>query len=190
MHHTEWDAMDEIIYCPEVVKLGILVILQKSCSHNKSIHDLELFINSLVFERKKIIISELGLFISSSIFIPYDILPEAVLCVMQDLIASNTSRSVFKKNDIVHICFDPPLHLTQNALGVVNVICGLLLAIKEADKLKLHSKSIDHKMCIFDVILKSIFFKHRVDYAVVLRNCIRFGYCAAAIDASEPLDPS
>jgi len=188
MHHTEWDIIDEIVYCPEVVKLGILVILQKSCSHNKPIHDLELFINSLVYERKKIIISELGLFISSSIFIPYDILPETILGAMQDLIASNTSRSVFKKNDIVHICFDSPTHLTQTALGVINVICGLLLAINQADKLKIHSKSIDHKICIFDVILKSIFFKHRVDYALVLRSCVRFGYCAAAIEASEPLD--
>jgi len=92
------------------MKLGILVILRISCIHNKSIQDLELFINNFVYEKKRIIINEAGLFILSSIFIPYDILPEPVLHTTQDLIASNTSRLVFKKNDTVHIYFDSPLH--------------------------------------------------------------------------------
>jgi len=186
MQHAEWDKIDDIIYTPEVVKLGILHVLQNSCSHNKSVYNLEIFINSLVYEKKKIILNEEGLTISTSIFIPYGVLPEPVLIVTQDLISSNLPRSVFKKNDTVHICFDIPVHSSKNSLGVVNVVCGLLLAIKQANTLKPYKKTTDHKICIFDVILRSIFFKHRIDYAVVLRHCIRLGYNTPALD--NPMD--
>jgi len=177
---SEWSAMDDIIYTPDVLKIGMVYILQTSCSHNKSMHNLEIFINNLVYEKKKIILNENGLSVSSSIFIPYALLPETVLRVMHELIASSLERSVFKKNDMVHICFDIPAHPSKNALGVVNVVCGLLLAINEANALKTHQKThqktTDNKICIFDVILRSIFFKHRIDYATVLGHCIRLGY--------------
>jgi len=182
---SEWDIIDDIIYTPEVLKVGILCILQKSCSHNKSIHNLEIFINGLVYEKKKIILNEKGLTISSSIFIPYNVLPEPVLQATQQLIASSLPRSVFKKTDTVHICFDLPVHSSKNALGVVNVVCGLLLAIKEANVLKPHNTKPDHKICIFDVILRSIFFKHRIDYAVVLRHCIDLGYSTPALEDED-----
>jgi hypothetical protein len=66
---------------------------------------------------------------------------------------------------------------SNNALGVVNVVCGLLLAINEASESKKSKNTTDHKLCIFDVILKSVFFKHRVEYSAVLLHCIRYGYC-------------
>ena len=182
MLSSEWSVIDDTIYTPDVLKVGILCILQNSCSHNKSIHNLEIFINDLVYDKKKIILSEHGLSISSSIFIPYGILPETVLRVVHDLIGSNLSRSVFKKNNVVHICFDLPTHASKIALGVVNVVCGLLLAINEANELKTHKKTTDHKICIFDVILRSIFFKHRIDYTTVLAHCIRLGYTTTSAD--------
>ena len=182
---SEWDTIDDIIYTPDVLKVGILCILQKSCSHNKSIHNLEIFINSLVYEKKKIILNEKGLTISSSIFIPYGVLPETVLQATQKLIVSSLPRSVFKKHDAVHICFELPVHSSKNALGVVNVVCGLFLAIKEANVLKPHNTNPDHKICIFDVILRSIFFKHRIDYALVLRHCIDLGYSTPAFESEH-----
>jgi len=188
MLSSEWSLIDDTIYTPDVLKVGIVCILQTSCSHNKSIHNLEIFINNLVYEKKKIILNELGLSISSSIFIPYAILPETVLRVVHDLVASSLSRSVFKKNNMVHICFDIPVHASKNALGVVNVVCGLLLAINEANVLKSHKKKTDHKICIFDVILRSIFFKHRIDYATVLGHCIRLGYTTTSTDTTTPTD--
>ena len=65
------------------------------------------------------------------------------------------------------------------------MVCGLLLAIKEADVLKPRNTKTDHKICVFDVILRSIFFKHRIDYAVVLRHCIDLGYCTPAFEDKE-----
>jgi len=173
---SEWSAIDDTIYTPDVLKIGIVYILQTSCSHNKSMHNLEIFINNLVYEKKKVILNENGLSVSSSIFIPYALLPETVLRVIHELIASSLERSVFKKNNMVHICLDIPIYPSKNALGVVNVVCGLLLAINEANGLKTHQKTTDNKICIFDVILRSIFFKHRIDYATVLGHCIRLGY--------------
>ena len=175
-----WIELDEVIFSPEVIKLGMVVILERACSHNKSMHNLELFVNALVYERKKIILNETGLFISSSIFVPYDIMPENILKVIDDLIDSNLPRSIFKKDEAVHICFELPIayaNASNNALGVINVVCGFLLAINEASESKKIKKKTDHKLCIFDVILKSVFFKHRVEYSTVLRNCIRYGYC-------------
>ena len=176
--------MDAIIFSPEVTKLGIIVILERACSHNKSMHNLELFVNGLVYERKKFILNETGLFMSSSVFVPYSIMPDTVLRAVEQMIDSNTPRSVFKKNECVHICFELPSNATSshNALGVINVVCGLLLAINEAGALPTPRQKTNHKLCIFDVILKSVFFKHRIDYAVVLRKCIEYGYCAAVSD--------
>ena len=179
---SEWSAIDDTIYTPDVLKIGIVYILQGSCSHNKSMHNLEIFINNLVYEKKKIILNENGLSVSSSIFIPYALLPETVLRVIHELIASSLERSVFKKNNMVHICFDIPIYPSKNALGVVNVVCGLLLAINGANELKAHQKTTDNKICIFDVILRSIFFKHRIDYATVLGHCIRLGYTTTSAD--------
>jgi hypothetical protein len=175
-----WTEMNQIIFSPEVTKLGIVVILERACSHNKSMHNLELFVNSLVYERKKIILNETGMFMSSSVFVPYDIMPDTILKVLGDLIDSNLPRSVFKKEQTVHICFELPMQHasgSNNALGVVNVVCGLLLAINEASESKKSKNTTDHKLCIFDVILKSVFFKHRVEYSAVLLHCIRYGYC-------------
>jgi hypothetical protein len=190
MHVAEWDSIEEIIFSPEVTKLGIIVILQSACSHNKSMHNLELFVNGLVYERKKIILNETGMFLSSSKFVPYNIMPNAVLQAVGQLIDSNTSRSVFKKNECVHICFELPTHNSNgnNALGVINVVCGLLLAINEASVANVNQKKTNHKLCIFDVILKSVFFKHRIDYAVVLRKCIRYGYCIVASEKTQQTD--
>jgi hypothetical protein len=175
-----WTEMNKVIFTPEVTKLGIVVILERACSHNKSMHNLELFVNSLVYERKKIILNETGMFMSSSVFVPYDIMPDTILKVLGDLIDSNLPRSVFKKEQTVHICFELPMQHasgSNNALGVVNVVCGLLLAINEASESKKSKNTTDHKLCIFDVILKSVFFKHRVEYSAVLLHCIRYGYC-------------
>jgi len=78
----------------------------------------------------------------------------------------------------VNICFDSPVRSDNNALGVVNVVCGLLLAINEARSVQQqHTTTHDNMLCIFDVILKSVFFKHRIDYSLVLQNCVQFGYC-------------
>ena len=175
-----WTEINKLIFSPEVTKLGIVVILERACSHNKSMHNLELFVNSLVYERKKIILNETGMFMSSSVFVPYDIMPDTILKVLGDLIDSNLPRSVFKKDQTVHICFELPMEHangSNNSLGVVNVVCGLLLAINEARESKKNKNTTDHKLCIFDVILKSVFFKHRVEYSAVLLHCIRYGYC-------------
>ena len=177
-HTTEWDEMDQIIFSPHIVKLGMLAILQQSCSHNKSMHNLELFVNTLIYEKKKLILSETGLFLSTSMFVTFDMLPKPALRTVLALIDSNVTRSVFKKNGTVNICFDSPVRSDNNALGVVNVVCGLLLAINEARSVQQqHTTTHDNMLCIFDVILKSVFFKHRIDYSLVLQNCVQFGYC-------------
>jgi hypothetical protein len=201
MQKSDWETMDQILFSPEVIKLGIIVILDRACSHNKSMHNLELFVNGLVYERKKIILNETGMFISTSVFVPYSIMSDTVLHAVEHIIDSSTPRSVFKKNECVHICFEMPATAaySHNALGVLNVVCGLLLAINEAGALQTSRHKTNHKLCIFDVVLKSVFFKHRVDYAVVLRKCIQYGYCVAVTDntsqgvsprdASIPLGP-
>jgi len=184
MQNSEWESVDGTIFSPEVMKLGIIVILDRACSHNKSMHNLELFINGLVYERKKIILNETGMFVSTSVFIPYSIMPDTVLRAIEKIMDSSTPRSVFKKNECVHICFEmpPEAPCMHNALGVLNVVCGLLLAINEASVLRTPQRRTNHKLCIFDVVLKSIFFKHRIDYAVVLRKCIQYGYCMPETD--------
>ena len=176
----EWTAIDEALFSPKMLKSGIIVILDRACSHNKSMHNLELFVNALVYERKKIILNETGMFVSSSLFIPYDIMPATILKILDDLIECNLPRSVFKKDATLHICFELPTehpNASNNALGVVNVVCGLLLAINEAGESKIIKKKSNHKLCIFDVILKSVFFKHRVEYSMVMRKCVHYGYC-------------
>jgi len=184
MQNSDWESVDATIFSPELIKLGIVVILDRTCSHNKSMHNLELFVNGLVYERKKIILNETGMFVSTSVFVPYSIMPDTVLRAIEKIMDSSTPRSVFKKNECVHICFEMPskANSSQNALGVLNVVCGLLLAINEASALQTPQHRTNHKLCIFDVILKSIFFKHRIDYAAVLRKCIQYGYCVAGTD--------
>jgi len=179
----EWPEMHSVLFSPEVIKLGIIVVLERACSHNKSMHNLELFINALVYEKKKIILNETGMYTSSSLFIPYEIMPENVITIVGNLMDSKMPRSVFKKNEALHVFFElPVISNTSNnqALGAVSVVCGLLLAIQQATISKKNKQVSDHKLCVFDVILKSVFFKHRIDYAVVLRDCIRYGYCAAS----------
>jgi len=147
--------------------------------------------HSVIFS-PEVILNETGMYISSSLFVPYEIMPDSVLVIVQELIDSPMPRSVFKKNESVHIFFELPVLSNisnNNALGVVNVVCGLLLAIKQASTGKKNHKTTDHKLCVFDVILKSVFFKHRIDYAVVLRHCISYGYCAAS-DSNDTTDTS
>jgi len=78
------------------------------------------------------------------------------------------------------------IHHCTPTTRVVDVICSLFLA--NAGELKTQKTNIDHKICICDVILKSIFFKHHINYEVVLWNYICFDYCATAINASGDTD--
>jgi len=90
------------------------------------------------------------------------------------LVNSVVPRSFFTQDENVHTCFECPLPGNNNTLGVVNVLCGFLLAINECGHLNDASRTNNSNLLsIFDVILKSILFKHSIDFAVVMENCER-----------------
>jgi len=64
------------------MKLGILHALQSASHRNKSIHNLDVFINNLIYERKQIVLDENGMSLSKSVYIPYEILPTEILAAM------------------------------------------------------------------------------------------------------------
>ena len=65
-------------------------------------------------------------------------------------------------------------------LGVIDVICAFFLIMNDAsDKSKQgpdHSRVADGMLSVFDVLLKSMCFKQRVDYQTIIQKCVEYGY--------------
>ena len=178
MKDDTWKNVDDSVYSPTTMKLGILHALQSASHRNKSMHNLDLFINNLIYERKQIILDENGVSLSKSVYIPYEILPTEILAAMTLLVDSVVPRSFSTQDENVHTCFECPLPGDNNTLGVVNVQCGFLLAINECAHLNDANRHYNSNLLsVFDVILKSILFKHRIDFSVVMENCARSPVC-------------
>ena len=65
-------------------------------------------------------------------------------------------------------------------LGVIDVICAFYLIMNDASE---NSKQrpdnfrmADGMLSVFDVLLKSICLKQRVDYQTIIQKCIEYGY--------------
>ena len=82
MKDDTWKNVDDSVYSPTTMKLGILHALQSASHRNKSIHNLDVFINNLIYERKQIVLDENGMSLSKSVYIPYEILPTEILAAM------------------------------------------------------------------------------------------------------------
>lgn len=165
------------LFSPEVMKLAILSALQKDSKHANSMHNLETFINNLTHEKRHVILSENGLSLSASMFIPYSIMGRELLCSVQRLLDSDDDRCTFtnaqKTQSVAFVLAQTEI------LGVIDVICAVLLIMSDANDFNTHltdAASRTNIMSIFDVILKSICFKKRVDYPTILQKCIDYGY--------------
>jgi len=175
MKDDTWKNIDDSVYSPTTIKLGILHALQSASHRNKSMHNLDVFIDNLIYERKQIILDENGVSLSKSMYIPYEILSKEILSAMTLLVDSVATRSFFTQDENVHTCFECPLPGDNNTLGVVNVLCGFLLAINECGHLNDSNRPYNSNLLsVFDVILKSILFKHSIDFSVVMENCVRY----------------
>lgn len=165
------------LFLPEVLKLAILSALQKDSKHANSMHNLESFVNNLTHEKRHVILSENGLSLSTSMFIPYSIMGRELLCSVQRLLDSDDDRCTFtnaeKTQSVAFVLGQTEI------LGVIDVICAVLLIMSDANDINTHltdGASRTNIMSIFDVILKSICFKKRVDYSTILQMCVDHGY--------------
>jgi len=178
MKDDTWKIIDDSVYSPTTIRLGILHALQSASHRNKSMHNLDVFIDNLIYERKQIILDENGVSLSKSMYIPYEIMSTELLAAMTLLVDSVATRSFFTQDENVHTCFECPLPGDNNTLGVVNVLCGFLLGINECGHLNDSNRPYNSNLLsVFDVILKSILFKHSIDFSVVMENCVRSHIC-------------
>lgn len=166
------------LFEPPVLKLALLQALQKDGRNVTTMHNLDTFANTLTFEKKQIVLDEMGLSLSRSLYIPYEVMDGDLLHRCNALMQSTTSRCLFvnteKRESVVFELDDDEI------LGVVNIICAFFLIMHDASLLsKKHtgdSCTADGILSVFDVLLKSICFKQRVDYQNIMKQCITHGY--------------
>jgi len=170
--------LHETLFAPTVLKLALLEALQKDSKNMSSMHHLDNFANRLTFEKKHIILNETGVSLSQSLFVPFGIMDQGLLNNISQLLESSNTRCVFNdtnKRESVVFALE---HV--EILGVVDVISAFFLIMNDASDI---SKKRPENACMadgmlsaFDVLLKSICFKQRVDYPTVIQKCIDYGY--------------
>ena len=171
-------ALHQKLFQPGVLKLALLSTLQKDSKNVNSMHNLDTFANRLTFEKKHIILNEAGLSLSRSLFIPFNIMHRGLLDDLGELLRISANRCTFidveKQTSVVFTLAH------EEMLGVIDVICAFFLILNDAsDKSKQrpdHSRVADGMLSVFDVLLKSMCFKQRVDYQTIIQKCVEYGY--------------
>ena len=171
-------ALHQKLFQPCVLKLALLSTLQKDSKNVNSMHNLDTFANRLTFEKKHIILNETGLSLSRSLFIPFKIMHRGLLDDISELLRISANQCTFndaeKQTNVVFTL------VHEEMLGVIDVICAFYLIMNDASENSKQrpdtSRMADGMLSVFDVLLKSICFKQRVDYQTIIHKCVEYGY--------------
>ena len=159
--------MKDSVYTPENIKLALMYCI----CNNKDIkifntNKLQKLLQEIIYEKRIFLFKENGIYLSHSLFIPYEIMDLNLLVSLEDII--NTTE----QNKVEKLAFVDSNYKCKHLVGVHVVVCGFLLCILELRK---HNKY-DTSMCIFDIILQSLVLKTRVNYNMLLDECRKYGY--------------
>ena len=171
-------VLHQRLFQPCVLKLALLSTLQKDSQNVNSMHNLDTFANRLTFEKKHIILNETGLSLSRSMFIPFKIMHRGLLDDISELLRISVNRCTFNNVEKQTSVVFTLVH--EEMLGVPDVICAFFLIMNDASENSKQrpdkSRMPDSMLSVFDVLLKSICFKQRVDYQTIIQKCTEYGY--------------
>jgi len=149
------------IYGPHTIKLALLCVLTvKKNRHTNSPSSLASFINTITFEPRKLVITEDGLRITKSLFVPFNIMTAATLKDVNHILEIENNRNIFvdveNKNNVVY----RDKSNDANVFGIGNIVYGLFLLIQDLTK----DKNQIYLMALFDTVVSKIVFEQRVEF--------------------------
>jgi len=161
------------IYGPHTIKLALLCVLTvKKNRHTNSLSSLASFINTITFESRKLVITEDGIRITKSLFIPFNIMTADILEDISYILEIKPNRNIFvdadNKNNVVYRDKISDI----NVLGIGNIVCGLFLLIKGLSR----NKNQIYLMAFFDTVVSKIVFEQRVEFCNIVGMCVDYGY--------------
>ena len=169
----EHSAVLSRIYAPEMIQLALLCILTvKKGTHTKSPASLAAFISSITYEPRKLVVTEDGIYITKTLFIPFNIMSRETLADAQSILEIEQDRNIFvdagSKNNIVYSFSKRE----SSVLGIGSIVCGFFLAIKSL----IAEKNETYLMALFDTVVSKIVFEQRVEFYKIVSQCFEHGY--------------
>jgi len=161
------------IYAPEMIQLALMCILTvKKGAHTKSPASLAAFISSITYEPRKLVVTEDGIYITKTLFIPFNIMSRETLADAQSILEIEQDRNIFvdadSKNNIVYSFSKRE----SSVLGIGSIVCGFFLAIKSL----IAEKNETYLMALFDTVVSKIVFEQRVEFYKIVSQCFEHGY--------------
>jgi len=167
------------MYMPEMIKLSLLCILTvKKCKHTKSPASLAAFISSIMYEPRKLVVTDEGIYITNTLFIPFNIMSRETLMDAQSILEMDQERNIFvdvgSKNNIVYSFSKRE----SSVLGIGSIVCGFFLAIKSL----ILDKNEIYLLALFDTVVSKIVFEQRVEFYKIVSLCFEHGYVSRSAE--------
>jgi len=163
----------ESLCSPEMIKLALIYSMKHKKSKNtSSVKNIAEFINSIIYEKKKIMLKAYGLNISKSLFVPYNIMSPGFLRDIDSILEEHKDCFFFVDSDDNNNIVLPNDKSADNTLGICNIVCGFFLAINELK----NSENELYLMSLFDSVVSNVVFEQRVEFPKIISKAIEYGY--------------
>jgi len=161
------------LYSTDMIKLSMMCILTvKKSKHTKSPSSLAAFINFITYEPRTLVVTEDGVYITKTLFIPFNIMPRSVLMDVNAVLEVEHERNIFvdvdSKNNIVYSLSKRE----SSVLGIGSIVCGFFLAVKSITT----EKNEIYVLALFDSVVSKIVFEQRVEFCKIVGMCFEHGY--------------
>jgi len=158
---------------PEMIKLALIYSMKhKKNKNTSSVKNIAEFINSIIYEKKKVMLKGCGLNISKSLFVPYNIMPQGFLRDIDGILEEHKDCFFFVDSDDNNNIVLPSDKSADNTLGICNIVCGFFLAIKELQT----SENELYLMSLFDSVVSNVVFEQRVEFPKIIAKAVEYGY--------------
>ena len=159
------------IWNSEMIKLAIIYIINhRKTQYTTSVSAIAKLINSIIYEKQRLIIKEDGINICKSLFIPYNIMSKENLSDVNIVLANFDKCDFFVDSDGKNNIIYPDDKFSRKKISICNVVCGFSLSVKEMFKAidktagfcaRLVTKETAIEKSIFSVVKRCIFLLRR-----------------------------
>jgi len=157
----------------KMIKLAIIYILnQKKTRYTTSVSAMAELINSIIYEKQKLIIKEDGINICKSLFIPYNIMSNDNLSDVNMVLTNFENCDFFVDSDGKNNIIYPDHKFPNKTISICNVVCGFFLSVKEMFK----GDNEAYLTALFDSVVSNVVFEQRVEFPVIIKRAIEYGY--------------
>ena len=164
-----------VLYTPEYISKCLKIALSKqSIETFSSIENLSTYLIDIINEFRVFYMNKNGIFLSDSIFLPYEHIDGTLLRSLQEIVQNNNIFSVLNTSNITDNVYsintEDRIHKNQKN-SVSTILCAFLILLND-----IYSENQTTALSIYDTVLQNVFLQCRVNKLEIMHDSVKYGY--------------